>query len=367
MTTHESASESAVPANETRWLLYGANGYTGELIAREAVKRGLKPILAGRHAAKVRALAKELNCEARIFGLDDQTATLVALEDVAAVLNCAGPFAHTAGRMMQACLASHAHYLDITGEIDVFELAHSLDEKAKRARSVLCPGVGFDVVPTDCVAACLREALPNATHLALAFETRSRSSIGTAKTSVESLALGGRIRKDGKIVSVPFAYRTREIDLGEGVRETVCIPWGDVSTAFHTTGIPNIEVYLAGPSGTAKRLQQADSWGWLLRNKFAQWLIKQQIGRGPRGPDQTERDCNPTLVWGEVANDEHQRKVARIRTANGYVVTVHASLAILTRLLNERELAGFFTPAKLMGARFIESLPGSSTLRIDAS
>jgi len=357
----------ATTTKETQWLLYGANGYTGELIAREAVKRGRKPILAGRSATKIPALAKELDCEARVFSLDDQTATLVALEDVAVVLNCAGPFAHTAGRMMQACLALHIHYLDITGEIDVFELAQSLDEKAKRARSVLCPGAGFDVVPTDCVAACLREALPDATHLALAFETRSRSSIGTAKTSVESLGLGGRIRKEGKIVRVPFAYRTREIDLGDGARETVCIPWGDVSTAFHTTGIPNIEVYLAGPAGTAKRLQQADSLGWLLRNKWVQWLIKRQIARGPRGPDQTERDCNPTFVWGEVTNAAHERKVARIRTANGYVVTVHASLAILERLLNERSLAGFVTPAKLMGAKFVESLPGSSSLRIQES
>jgi len=357
----------AAEINEARWLLYGANGYTGELIAREAVRRGLKPILAGRSRGKVQALAKELACEARIFSLDDQTATLVALEDVAAVLNCAGPFAHTAGRLMQSCLASHVHYVDITGEIDVFELAHSLDDKAKRARVVLCPGAGFDVVPTDCVAACLREAMPDATHLALAFETRSRSSIGTAKTSVESLAHGGRIRQDGKIVSVRFGYRTRDIDLGEGVREAVCIPWGDVSTAFHTTGIPNIEVYLAGPTGIAKLLRQADTWGWLLRTRFVQWLVKWQIGRGARGPDQTERDCNPTFVWGEATNATHQRKVVRIRTANGYVVTVQASLAILSRLLNDRELAGFFTPSKLMGTKFVESLPGSSPLRIAAA
>jgi short subunit dehydrogenase-like uncharacterized protein len=371
MTAHESAKEStdasdADPSNVT-WLIYGANGYTGELIAREAVHRGLKPILAGRNAAQINALAKELSCEARIFTIENQTATLIALQDVVAVLNCAGPFAHTAGLMMQACLASHVHYLDITGEIDVFELAQSLDDKAKRARSVLCPGVGFDVVPTDCVAACLRDALPDATHLALAFATLSRSSIGTAKTSVESMGLGGRIRKDGKIVSVPFSYRTREIDLGEGVRQTVCIPWGDVSTAFYTTGIPNIEVYLSGPETLAKQLQQADKWGWALRNRFVQWLLKKQIARGPRGPSQTERECNPTLVWGEVTNAAHQRKVARIRVANGYAVTVHASLAILARLLKERELAGFFTPAKLMGPKFVETLPGSSPLRIEAS
>jgi short subunit dehydrogenase-like uncharacterized protein len=356
-----------IVAANVRWLLYGANGYTGELIAREAVQRGLRPILAGRNAKQVNALAKELGCDARVFSLDDQTATLVALEDVALVLNCAGPFAHTAGLMMQACLASHIHYLDITGEIDVFELAQSLDDKAKRARSVLCPGVGFDVVPTDCVAACLRDALPDATHLALAFETRSRSSIGTAKTSVESIGLGGRIRKEGKLTAVPLSYRTREIDLGEGLRETICIPWGDVSTAFYTTGIPNIEVYLSGPAALTKQLQSADKWRWLLRNPAVQWLLKKQIARGPRGPNQTERECNPTFVWGEVTNAVHERKVARIRVANGYAVTVHASLAILVRLLTERELAGFFTPANLMGSKFVESLPGSSPLRIEAT
>jgi len=363
----DSAGASDAKSSDGRWIIYGANGYTGELISREAVLRGLKPILAGRNTSQIKALAKELACEARIFTIENQTATLIALEDVVAVLNCAGPFAHTAGRLMQACLASHVHYLDITGEIDVFELAQSLDDKAKRARSVLCPGVGFDVVPTDCLAASLRDALPDATHLALAFATRSRSSVGTAKTQVESMGIGGRIRKDGKIITVPFSYRTREIDLGEGLRQTVCIPWGDVSTAFHTTGIPNIEVFVSGPEALAKQLQQADKWSWVLRNRVVQWLLKKQVARGPRGPTQTERECNPTFVWGEVTNAVHERKVARIRVANGYAVTVHASLAILARLLRDRELAGYFTPAKLMGSQFVESLPGSSPIRIEAS
>lgn len=365
--TDTAMSLEGAPSPARKWLLYGANGYTGELIAREAARRGLRPILAGRNAAKVNALAKELNLDARVFALADQTATLIALEDVALVLNCAGPFSKTAGLMMQACLASHAHYVDITGEIDVFELAHSLHDKAVRARSVLCPGAGFDVVPTDCIAACLREALPDATHLSLAFETHSRSSVGTAKTAVEMLAVGGRVRKDGQLIGVPLGSRVREIDLGDGVRETVGIPWGDVSTAYFTTGIPNIEVFIAGPLGLARNLKRAERWRWLLRKPAVQWFAKRRLARGPRGPSQTERDCNPTFVWGEAANDAHQRKVARIRTANGYVVTVHASLAIVERLLNEGSLAGFVTPAKLMGARFVESLPGSSALKIESA
>lgn len=361
------SAENSSASGAANWLLYGANGYTGELIAREAVRRGHRPILAGRNKTQIQALAKELNCPSRVFGLDDQTATLVALEDVAAVLNCAGPFSQTAGLMMQACLVSHVHYIDITGEIAVFELASELSEKAVRARSVLCPGAGFDVVPTDCMAASLLAALPDATHLALAFATQSTSSIGTTKTTLEMLGSGGKIRKDGKIVTVPFAYRTRQVDLGEGVRDVMCIPWGDVSTAYHTTGIPNVEVYVSAPPEATQRMKTADKWRGVLSNGFVQWLLKKQVSRGPRGPSQTERECNPTLVWGEVTNAVHERKVGRIRTANGYALTIQSALAILERLLPERELSGFITPAKLMGANFVESLPGSSPLRIEAA
>lgn len=348
------------------WLLYGANGYTGELIAREAVRRGLQPILAGRNKAAVAALAKELNCQYRVFPVEDQTATLVALQDVRLLLNCAGPFSATAGLLMQACLALHLHYLDITGEIDVFELAHSLHEKAQRARIVLCPGVGFDVVPTDCVAAKLRDALPDATQLTLAFESRSRMSIGTLKTSIENAARGGRIRKGGAITEVSLGYKDRRIDFGDGVREAVTIPWGDVSTAYFTTGIPNIEVYVAGPPEIGKQMRQLNKLRWLLRRRLVRWFAKRMAARRGRGPDQTERECNPTEIWGEVSNAGGARKVGRLRTANGYVVTVHAALGIAASML-ERDECGYFTPAKLMGSEFIEKLPGSSPIRIGES
>jgi short subunit dehydrogenase-like uncharacterized protein len=360
MTQSAPTKENSKP----RWLLYGANGYTGELIAREAVRRGMNPILAGRNSVSVGALAKELNCEQRTFSVENQTATLVALQDVQLILNCAGPFSATAGLLMQACLALHIHYLDITGEIDVFELAHSLHDKAQRAGVVLCPGVGFDVVPTDCVAAKLRDALPDATQLSLAFESRSRMSIGTAKTSIENAARGGRIRKDGKIIPVSLGYKDRRIDFGDGIREAVTIPWGDVSTAYFTTGIPNIEVFVAGPPEIGKQMRQLNSLRWLLRRRTVRWFAKRMAARRGRGPDQTERDCNPTEIWGEAVNAGGAKKVARLRTANGYVVTIHAALGIVPSLLDRQGESGYFTPAKLMGSDFIEKLPGSSAIRI---
>ncbi len=180
------------------------------------------------------------------------------------VLHCAGPFSATAAPMMAACLSAHAHYLDITGEISVFEHARTLDAAARAAGIVICPGVGFDVIPTDCVAAALKAALPDATHLALGFDSRSGFSPGTAKTSVEGLAQGGKVRQDGRIVSVPLAYKTRRIDFGDGEKLAMTIPWGDVSTAYATTGIPNIEVYIPGSPAMVARARRANRLRWLL-------------------------------------------------------------------------------------------------------
>lgn len=348
-----------------RWLLYGANGYTGELIAREAARLGLRPILAGRSAEKIKALAAELGCPSAVFRLEDHTSTLSSLEGVAAVLNCAGPFAATAAPMMQACMASHAHYFDITGEIDVFERAHALDGQAQRAGCVLCPGVGFDVVPTDCVAATLKAALPNATHLVLGFDGASGMSRGTGKTMVESLHAGTRVRRNGRIESLPLGEPTRRIDFGNGERLGVAVSWGDVSTAFHTTGIGNIEVYRAITEPQLERLRGMNRWRGLARFKAVQYFMKRPFSRRAPGPSATERASNPMFVWGEVTNAQGVRKTARVRTANGYQATVYAALGIVHDTLEGAPAPGFKTPSMLAGADYVSQLPGSTAIRVE--
>ena len=151
------------------WMLYGANGYTGRLIARVAAGRGERPVLAGRSAEKLEPLARELGLEHRVVGLDDQDLQCAALADVDAVVHAAGPFSLTSEPMVDACLATSTHYIDITGEIDVFERIFARDGEARRAGVVLLPGAGFDVVPTDGVAARLARELPEAVELELAF------------------------------------------------------------------------------------------------------------------------------------------------------------------------------------------------------
>jgi len=346
------------------WMIYGANGYTGELIAREARARGLTPVLAGR-SESVQKLAVELGLRSRIFALD--AAELAKeIQGMKLVLHCAGPFSATARPMMEACLGAGAHYLDITGEISVFELAASLDVEAEAAGVILMPGVGFDVVPTDCVASALKEALPTATDLALGFDSRSGFSPGTAKTSVEGLGQGGRVRRDGRITPVPLAFKTRSIDFGSGEKLAMSIPWGDVSTAYHTTGIPNIETYIPASPKLVARLKRLNLIRPLLGIGLVQAFLKGRIAKTVRGPSSETRDQTPTFVWGEASNQRGERKVARLKTPNGYSVTVTAALGIVEHLLKQDGGSGFKTPARLMGPGYVSTLPGCGKIEISA-
>ncbi len=345
-----------------RLLVYGANGYTGEMIARQAVAQGMDPILAGRSTGAVNALAKELGCAARVFSLGEPAAAAKSLEGVGVVLHCAGPFSATARPMMEACITAGAHYLDITGEIDVFELGFQMDARARAAGIVVCPGVGFDVVPTDCLALTLKQAMPDATTLALGFDSRSAMSRGTASTSVEGLGKGSRVRVNGKITQIGLGSRSRRIDFGAGEKMATAIPWGDVSTAYRTTGIPNIEAYVPASPRAIANLRRLDRLGWLVSSRPAQAFLKWRIRRGKAGPDAGERERTPVYVWGEVGNAAGKKLAARVRVANGYTVTTDAAILIAKRLLQPGTPAGFTTPAQLMGAGFVSTLPGATPI-----
>ncbi|HLA76632.1 MAG TPA: saccharopine dehydrogenase NADP-binding domain-containing protein [Vicinamibacteria bacterium] len=342
------------------YLIYGANGYTGELIAREAVVRGQRPILAGRSAAAVRALAQELGLESRAFGLDDPAALDAGLRDSRLVLNCAGPFSRTAEPVASACLRRGAHYLDVTGEIPVFEGLARRHAAAQEAGVMLLPGVGFDVVPSDCLAAHLKRRLPSATHLTLAFQAGIGASRGTATTMVENLDKGGLVRRDGRLARVPTAWRTRDIDFGKGPRRAVTIPWGDVSTAFHSTGIPNVEVYMAAPRSLILTFKLLRPLGSLLGSRPVQSFLKRRIQSRPPGPSAEQRARGQARLWGEARDEAGGRVVSRLTTPDGYTLTMLTALACVERTLAGQARPGFATPSLAFSADFVLEIPGVS-------
>jgi short subunit dehydrogenase-like uncharacterized protein len=340
-----------------RIMIYGATGYTGKLVAAEAVRRGLDVILAGRDADKLKAVAEPLGCDAQAAALSDAPRLRAALEDVAAVLHIAGPFSHTSRPMVDACLATRTHYLDVTGEIDVFESIARRHREAEAADVLLLPGVGFDVVPTDCLAVHTSARVEEPTTLRLAIAGMDGGiSRGTAKSAIESIGDGLRIRQDGILRTRPPGSLERSFDFGAGPTRGLAMPWGDVATAFHSTAIPNIEVYFI-LSGRMPTLMKASRLVMpILRLPAVQRFLKTRVDAMPEGPDEATRNGTRALLLAEVEGPGGQLARSLLETPSGYAFTPPAAVEAARRAAAGEAPSGFHTPATAFGADFVLDL-----------
>ena len=335
-------------------LVYGAYGYTGELIAREAAERELSFAVAGRNGTKTRGLGIELGVESRVFDVAEMADNL---DGVDVLLHCAGPFADTYESAVEACLETGTHYLDITGEIPVFEALAERDREAERAGICVLPGAGFDVVPTDCLAGHLHERMPDATRLRLGLDAPTDLSGGTLATLFAHAGSGGRVRRDGRLERVPVAARSRRIDFGAGPSHAVTIPYGDVSTAYYTTGIPNIEVYAAASPAVAWLLRAsnyaAPVVSWEPINSWLQTAVRTVVD----GPSKRTRERERVLIWGEAENAAGETVTARLVTPETYALTVDAATTAAARL-DAGAPTGYQTPASAFDPNFVLELDG---------
>ncbi|MBI5823517.1 MAG: saccharopine dehydrogenase NADP-binding domain-containing protein [Chloroflexi bacterium] len=340
-------------------LVYGSYGYTGQLIVERAVKEGLSLILAGRDENQLRAQAKKYNLEYHSFSLDETAALDSALQEVDAVLHCAGPFVLTFRQMAEACIRNKKHYVDISGEIEGFEALAAMDEDAKRAGVMLLPGGGFDVVPSDCLIAYTAGKLSSATNLNLYIKgIGSGVSRGTARSGIENSHRQGRIRRDGKIVSVPNLWGVKDIDFGRGPSRLVSMGWGDVSTAYHSTGIPNVTVYMNFPKAMIQLMRLTRVAGSLLYTRAARNFIKWLIGIFfAKGPSRKQNEMGFSLIIAEVS-DGTKNVRAKLRTPEAYYLTALTSVEIMKRILSDDYKTGFQTPSKVYGADFILQFDG---------
>ena len=345
-------------------MIYGANGFSGNLAVEEACKRGLTPVLAGR-SQSVKDLANSKNLEYQIFSLTSANEVASQIKGFTLIANCAGPFSETAEVMIQACIQAKVHYIDITGEISVYDYANSCDREAVSAGIVLCPGVGSDVIPTDCLAKYLKDECPDATHLKMGWHhTGSKASKGTAKTAAQGLFLGGKVRKDGKIKKVPLAFKEKVIDFGVGKFNTMTIPWGDVFTAYHSTGIPNIEFYFSRSPRSVKKIKRYRRFIGLFNNKWVIKLLQNWIERNWKQPTAEIRKKGKSFFWGEVNDPNGQIVTARFSTADGYNVTAVGVVVVAEYLLQDLSQKGYYTPSILMGKELVKKIPGYSGIEI---
>ncbi|HLO81570.1 MAG TPA: saccharopine dehydrogenase NADP-binding domain-containing protein [Chitinophagaceae bacterium] len=344
-------------------LLYGANGYTGTLITRMAADYGIRPILAGRSEENIKPLAEQFGYAYRIADLNDATAMDKALSGIKVVLHAAGPFRFTAKPMVEACIRNGVHYLDITGEIMVYEMAKKYSAQAAEKGIMLMPGVGFDVVPTDCIALSLKKKMPDATSLKLAFAGLGGStSRGTSTSMAQNLGRPSAVRKDGKITPVPLGHKSMWLDHNGKKIFVMSIPWGDVSTAFSTTGIPNIETYTSVPSRLHSVLKFQSLFNWILRTSFAKNYVMRKIKSMPPGPSDEKRARSKSVVWGEAMNDKGDIARAKLQCAEGYTLTAISSLIIAKKVLAGNFKPGYQTPAGCYGEKLVEEIPGTMIL-----
>ena len=339
-------------------LIYGAYGYSGRLIVASALRRGLKPIVAGRDADKTEALARKFGVSHRAFNLSDTTATRNALEGIAAVLNCAGPFTETATPMIAACLAQGVHYLDINGEWRILEAMGQRDAEFAAAGIMVMPSVGTDVVPSDCLAVHLKQRLPAAVKLELSIRAMERLSRGTINTFVESLGRPSLVRRQGRLQEVPSGADQRIVDVdGQRVR-MLGLPWGDVVTAWYSTRIPDIAVFMKMPFGTRPFLMLAGRTGGFWQSAPVQRWLKRIVQRLPEGPDDAALASGHADFVG-IATDAQGRAVStHLRTPEGYALTGETAAECARRILAGEVQPGFRTAAMVFGADFILSFDG---------
>ncbi len=273
--------------------------------------------------------------------------------------HCAGPFSATAGPMARACVNAGVHYLDITGEIDVFEELHGLDDRARAAGSVLLPGAGFDVVPTDCMAALLAEALPGASRLDLAFMAGGGPSPGTAKTAVQGMSAGrpgpdrrGDHRGAVRLADDPGRVPGRDADGRVGAvgrRQHRLLL--DRHRQHHYLYRPAARGPASQPDSGPLRDPAAGPGapaGRVLR------LAGALAGRSA-GPSEQRRARSGSEVWGRASAGD-QTAHGTLSMPNAYALTADSVVRAVTRLGSVPP--GFHTPSTAFGPRYVTELDG---------
>ena len=352
-------------------LIYGSYGYTGGLISRRAVDTGIDLRVAGRDASEIERQKRDLGVGGEVFALDETDRMHAALDDIDVLLNCAGPFVHTADPLVDACLATETDYLDITGEFQVFKDIAERDSEATEAGVTLMPGVSFDVVTTDSMAAYLHGQLPSATELSLGIYSKMpvwEFAGGSLASGIEHAAndsggalLGNTVvRREGELEVHRPAWKSREIDFGFETTPAVTIPWGDVVTAYHTTNIPNIDVYMGASRSERGMLKSMRYLKWFYKIdpvRHAAASVAQRIGSGP---SQETRAADATAFWGQASDSDGNTVSARFQGPGVYETSTKTAVATLEHVLESPPDPGFQTPAGVYGPELFLDIEGVS-------
>jgi len=345
------------------WMLYGCTGYSGKLIAKECKRQGLNPILAGRDLIKVKQCADDLGFAYRVFDLSDAMQIEENISDCSMLFNAAGPFTQTCEPLLKACLNQQVHNLSLVGEVPLLETLQQYDQSAKDAKILLAVGLGYDVIPTDCLANTLKDKLPDATHLTIGMQGDSQMSPGSTKEMIEQLGEQPFwLRRNGQLVEGKAS--TKHINIGQGETFAMTIAWGDISSAYFSTGIPNITVYASLSRIEAWLMKGISYLKPLIRIRGVQNTINRLIDRFVDGPNEQVLEETPVYFLAEAKNAEGETVRAKLKTASGYKLTYLGAVYSIKHVLEKTFVHGYQTPAQLLGSNAIEEIEESSNIEI---
>jgi len=340
----------------TTWMLYGATGTTGTLIAEQAIRRGHHPVLAGRSAASLAALGKRLGLPWIAVGLDAPDELQRAVSDVDAVLNAAGPFIATAPPLVEACLAAGTHYLDIAGEIPVLQHLFARDQAARERNISLIGGVGFGVVASNSLVKYVADQLPEATTLELVVKAdNQQTSQGATKSRLEVLAGGGRVYRDGHLVPLRLGKGLKAFRFPDGAVDILPAPSGDLEAAYRATGIANITAFIPFRRSAALLLPLLQL-GLSLR-PIRGWLQAAVDKQGTRQPAGQVGGQRTSYVWARATNQNGHQVEAWLELGEGYHFTAASSVQAVEHVLRDQP-SGALTPAQAFGADFVLTIEG---------
>lgn len=337
--------------SQPTWMIYGATGVTGMLIAEEAIRHGYQPLLAGRSAEALASLGTRLGLPWMAVSLDEQDQLAQVVSTVDAVLNAAGPFIFTAPPLVQACLTVGTHYLDIAGEIAVLQYLFTHDQAARERHISLIGGVGFGTVASNGLVKYVADQLPDATTLELAVKAENQlTSQGAAKSALEVLAGGGRVYRDGRLVPFRLGKGMKTVRFPDGSRDILPAPTGDLEAAYRATGVPNITAYLPFQRSAALLLPLAQ-WGLSFRP------IRRGLGaivekQGAHQRDTQEDGQRRSYAWARATNQRGQQVEAWLELGEGYHFTAASSVQAVAQTLRGRP-SGALTPVQAFGVDFV--------------
>ncbi|CAO3675248.1 unnamed protein product [Umbelopsis ramanniana] len=357
-------------------MIYGCTGYMGTMVSEAIAQHPQLSqlcVLSGRSKAKVRNLATQLSLPWCSFKLSDSLIDHY-LKDINIVLNMAGPYVETTEPLIMSCIRTHTDYLDISKEQQSLQLLfQTLSTQIQSANIIAIPGLGFDSVATDCLAALLRHHLPTATHLNMSFAFSNIAdgipvSRGIWKSNVRNMFSAADMNlacAEGAIQEVPLFYKSRNVTFPNAGKTLVATAGGaNCYIASRSTHIENIDTFIPIDVNIMRLILFVwRVFAFLLRwIPLMHWFILHVMDYSlTKGPSEYQRKGKRIDVWGEV-RDAQQGKVIRgsIQVMEAYGFAQQAAIEGLLRIISDRHISpGVWTPSQAFGPEFVLSIPGT--------